>query len=46
MPTRPNLRIGHVAIFVRDLDKMRAFYTDILGLRLPTKARTRSLRFR
>ena len=31
MPTRPNLRIGHVAIFVRDLDKMRAFYTDILG---------------
>ena len=31
MSTRPNLRIGHVAIFVRDIDKMRAFYTDILG---------------
>ena len=31
MSTRPNLRIGHIAIFARDLEKMRAFYTDILG---------------
>ena len=31
MSTQPKPRIGHVAIFVRDIEKMRAFYTDVLG---------------
>ena len=32
MDKRPVLTFSHVGIWVTDLDAMRAFYTDVLGL--------------
>ena len=37
MPRNPRLQLTHVGMFVRDIETMAAFYTDVLGLTVADK---------
>lgn len=41
----PQMRLGHVGLFVTDLEKMRDFYTRVLGFTVTDSGRGRSAEF-
>ncbi len=44
MTALPNLRLNHMGVFVRDLDRMVAFYRDVLGFVITDRGTARGFR--